>query len=467
MRARKTAAVLAVLMRTLLMAAQYPPVEAGYRLSFPRDEGSHPGFRTEWWYLTGFLEDDAGQPLGFQVTFFRTRPGVAEDNPSKFAPRQLLFAHAAVSDARHGHLLRSEKVARVGFGLADAQEGALDVRLDDWRLHRKGDVYETVVSAPQFKLELSLRATRAPLLHGKDGYSRKSPLAGFASYYYSLPQLETKGRVVIADKEYRVRGAAWFDHEWWSTLLDEETHGWDWTGLNLDDGSAVMAMRMRDGKGNERWSFATWSAASDRGTSPRIYEGSDVAWRPLRHWRSSRTGTQFPIEWQLESGDARSMRPLMDDQENDTRGSTGTLYWEGAVRAFDADDRPIGRGYLELTGYGSRLRLDCWTIRKENTRCTMSRIYHEGQRELQRQFDTVRLADRLEQVTWRRKITRRIARSSRAATCSSLPLLTPRAGPIVRTRAAILASSVSSMRPASFFRTTTAMACIVCRQHEA
>lgn len=35
----------------------------------------------------------------------------------------------------------------------------------------------------------------------------------------------------------------------------------------------------------------------------------------------------------------------------------------------------------------------------------MSRIYHEGQRELQRQFDSVRLADRLEQVTYRTRIT--------------------------------------------------------------
>jgi predicted secreted hydrolase len=47
----------------------------------------------------------------------------------------------------------------------------------------------------------------------------------------------------------------------------------------------------------------------------------------------------------------------MDDQENDARGSVGTVYWEGAVRALDTAGREIGRGYLELTGYGARLRL--------------------------------------------------------------------------------------------------------------
>jgi hypothetical protein len=31
----------------------------------------------------------------------------------------------------------------------------------------------------------------------------------------------------------------------------------------------------------------------------------------------------------------------MDDQELDSRASTGTIYWEGAVRAFKAADRGV------------------------------------------------------------------------------------------------------------------------------
>jgi predicted secreted hydrolase len=46
----------------------------------------------------------------------------------------------------------------------------------------------------------------------------------------------------------------------------------------------------------------------------------------------------------------------MDDQELDARASTGTIYWEGAVRAFDRDNE-IGRGYLELTGYWKPMKL--------------------------------------------------------------------------------------------------------------
>ena len=50
------------------------------------------------------------------------------------------------------------------------------------------------------------------------------------------------------------------------------------------------------------------------------------------------------------------LEPLMDDQELDALASTGTIYWEGAVRATQAG-RSLGRGYLELTGYGKPLKL--------------------------------------------------------------------------------------------------------------
>ena len=51
-----------------------------------------------------------------------------------------------------------------------------------------------------------------------------------------------------------------------------------------------------------------------------------------------------------------ALEPLMDDQELDSRPSTGTIYWEGAVRAIRAGQE-VGRGYLELTGYGKPLKL--------------------------------------------------------------------------------------------------------------
>src|SRR5947208_4344645 len=95
-------------------AEAYPEVTAGHRLQFPQDHGSHPAFRNEWWYVTGWLEDTSGNAAGFQVTFFRHRPGVAEETPSRFAARQLLFAHGALADPPYGRLRHDQRAARAG-----------------------------------------------------------------------------------------------------------------------------------------------------------------------------------------------------------------------------------------------------------------------------------------------------------------------------------------------------------------
>ncbi|MBL8272044.1 carotenoid 1,2-hydratase [Steroidobacter sp.] len=332
-----------------------PDVVPGYRIELPRDEGSHPQFKTEWWYVTGWLEDTSGAPLGFQLTFFRSRTGIDGDNPSRFALRQVLFAHLAVSDPKRGALLHHEKSARPGFGLAAAKEGSLDVYIDDWQLRRDGDTYIAVAKANDLQLNLKLQPKAPPLLQGDAGFSQKGPNPNSASYYYSLPQLAVTGSVSIEGKERAVKGRAWFDHEWSGAIVDERAQGWDWIGLNLDDGGALMMFQMRGPNDSELWAAAKYRAANS--TEAVSYKPDDIEWKPLRHWRSDRTGVRYPVEWQVTVGTrVITLRPLMDDQENDASGSTGTIYWEGAVLAYEAD-KVIGRGYLELTGYGKKMRL--------------------------------------------------------------------------------------------------------------
>jgi predicted secreted hydrolase len=335
----------------------YPPVTDAYRVQLPLDEGAHPQFRTEWWYVTGWLERETGEPIGFQITFFRTRPGTQEDNPSKFAAKQVLFAHAALSDPRRGRLLLGERSARAGFGLARAAEDSLDVAIDDWSLRKTGtSSFRAIAAAEEFSLDLAFQAQRPALLNGNNGYSQKSPDPSNASYYYSVPQLAVSGSVAIGKERLTVKGSAWLDHEWSTAFLDPKAEGWDWIGLNMKDGGALMASRIRRADGSALWSFATLLEPGN--SRPRTFAANEIRWLPGRTWRSARTGITYPVEWRVRVGD-RELRlvPLMDDQESDTRSSTGTIYWEGAVRALDETDRVVGTGYLELTGYGARLKM--------------------------------------------------------------------------------------------------------------
>jgi len=306
---------------------RYPKVTRGRRLVFPRDHGAHPEYRTEWWYATGWLER-RGSPLGFQVTFFRARAPWASENPSAFAPRQFVLAHAAIADPGHGRLRHDERAARAALGLAGAATGNTETWVDDWRFALDGRTYAARIGAREFALELELAADRV-LLQGEHGFSRKGPRPEEASYYYSRPQLAARGTL---DGE-PVRGSAWLDHEWSSQYLAPEASGWDWCGINLHDGGALMAFRIRARAGGV------------------YYAPPGVAFAPLRAWRSPRTGVEYPVAMRVVSGGRQyELEPLMDDQELDARESTGTIYWEGAVRALSGG-REVGRGYMELTGY--------------------------------------------------------------------------------------------------------------------
>jgi predicted secreted hydrolase len=323
-------------------------------LQFPRDHGSHPQFRTEWWYLTGWLKDESGRDLGMQITFFRNRPRVAEDNASRFAPRQLLFAHAALSDAATGKLLHDQRAARAGFGLAEAGEGRTDVAIDDWSLRETADGYSARVAAREFEYALEFKLTQPTLLQGAGGLSRKGPEPSQASYYYSQPHLAVSGSITLGGKKRAVRGEAWLDHEWSSEYLAPQAQGWDWIGLNLADGGALMAFRIRDRAGGTLWAGGALRAADGR---VRVFAPRDISFQPVRLWRSPRTQTEYPVALRVRAGDLDfELEPLMDDQELDARASTGTIYWEGAVSAR-AGDKLLGKGYLELTGYWRPLRL--------------------------------------------------------------------------------------------------------------
>jgi predicted secreted hydrolase len=345
---------------------EYPAVTAGRALVFPADHGSHPEFRTEWWYITGWLATASGEPLGFQVTFFRSRPDLTADNPSAFTPRQLIIVHCALSDPRHGRLWQDQRVRRAGMGLAGAETGDTKTWADDWSLVREPAsdgttgaptaAYAANLVAEEFALHLRFTPTQPPMPNGEQGFSRKGPALRSASYYYSIPHLLVGGRIAAGAgaPEEPVTGEAWLDHEWSSDYLDPQAVGWDWIGINFGDGAALMAFRIRGAGGETRWAGGSLREAGGR---IETLGTADVELTPQRTWTSPRTGIRYPVAWSVRAG-ARviTLKPLMDDQENDTRFSTGAIYWEGAVRAFSGT-RPVGRGYLELTGYGEKLRL--------------------------------------------------------------------------------------------------------------
>jgi predicted secreted hydrolase len=348
---------IALLLAMLTLAAAapvYPPVLPTTAITLPRDHGAHPDFRTEWWYITGWLKTADGKDLGFQVTFFRTRPAVDQRNPSAFAPKQVIFAHAALSDPGNARLLHDQRIARQGFGLAEASAADTALTLDGWTLARGRDGrFRARITARDFSLDLALTPTQAAILQGEAGYSQKGPAPTEASHYFSLPHLATIGTVTRAGKPVAVTGTAWLDREWSSTLLNPRAIGWDWLGLNMADGGALTLFQIRDRDNRKLWAGGSYRDKAGRQT--RLLP-ADVTFTPGRIWRSPATGARYPVApgvtVRLPDGPVvLPVKPLFDNQELDSRRGGGPVYWEGAVTV------PGGRGYLELTGYHSPLKM--------------------------------------------------------------------------------------------------------------
>jgi predicted secreted hydrolase len=348
-------------------AASSPPASAivPRPLVFPRDAGAHPEFTTEWWYVTGYLhsgEQDAA--YGFQVTFFRSRVPATQELQSQLAARQLVFAHVAVTDVNGKKMWHDQRIARWSgkqpeFNDTDAASASTsdtNVGLAGWTLRRDGGSLRANIAARNFTLDLRFAQTQKVLLQGDAGLSRKGPDPSQFSYYYSLPQLKASGSLTLAGKSVDLRrgGTAWLDHEWSNGILNSSTMGWDWIGVNMFDGSALTAFQLRGTAGVPVWDGGSFRAGDQR----YVFRPGEVQFKPLRVWHSATSRVNYPVEWLVRTpADFYTVKAVVDNQELDGAGSTRTIYWEGLCGVWDSNNRLIGRGYLEMTGYAAPLKL--------------------------------------------------------------------------------------------------------------
>lgn len=345
-------------------ATEAAPALVKRALQFPRDLGSHPDTAIEWWYVTGELLAQS-RLFGFQLTFFRSRVPSTQAMRSGFAAKQLHFAHAAVTDVTGQRLLHDQRIARSSgdtqVDLAQASETDTDVTLRDWSLQRRGGSYLARTNGEGFAFDLSLQETQPLLLQGDSGLSRKGPDASQSSFYYSLPQLRVTGQLTLDGQRQAVTGRAWLDHEWSQSVMAPQAVGWDWIGMNLNDGSALTAFRLRDKTGGTVWAGGSWRA---QGSSTAVVFAPDqVNFEPGRLWTSPASAAVYPVQWRVTVAGVSptpkrfTVRALVDNQELDSSRSTGAIYWEGLSDLLDEQGQPVGRGYLEMTGYARALKL--------------------------------------------------------------------------------------------------------------
>ncbi|GBL04799.1 lipocalin-like domain-containing protein [Glaciecola sp. KUL10] len=354
-------ALLVIVLSAKLVSAQQPMLDPNlvaqsgkkvtedYQISFPKDHYAHPDFDIEWWYLTSNLEDTQGNQYALQFTLFRFRTGQAENN---WDDGQAYMGHASIH-AGDQHWF-TEKFAKGGVGNAGVTAKPFTAFIDDWlwqadvqpiddmfpsRLRFSAASTDDVNQSAS--ADLMLDSQQAYVLHGEQGYSIKSGNQQHASYYYSQPFIKVSGSLLLEDNEIEVSGNAWFDHEWTSQLIDQQTVGWDWFSIHLDNGDKLMAFVMRlDGQQD----YATGTYIAQNGDQ-RVLLPHEISINAIRSEKVN--GTTIPLEWSLRIPSKNIdiiTKTTKDDQFNPARFS----YYEGSIQVSGSHK---GIGFMELTGY--------------------------------------------------------------------------------------------------------------------
>jgi predicted secreted hydrolase len=329
-----------------------------YDWSFPRDHWAHEGYRTEWWYFTGHL----GDRFAYQFTFFRI--GVLRerpDFPSSWTATNLVLGHAALTDLgtkRHffSEVLYREVPLLAGFssfpepriGWSRAPAGTDDF----WSLDWNGEGFEFAArdSPEGFGFRLRTRPKKPLVFQGPGGFSRKGFGEGAASHYYSFTRLETEGEVELEGERIVVTGESWMDKEFSSSQLASNQVGWDWFSLRLDDDREIMLYLMRDENGAV--DYANGTLVDSEGNATYL-DRSAFEVEVLDQWTSPSTSARYPSRWRIQvAGLDLRVSSAVPDQENRSRLPRGVYYWEGAVVVETPDGKPMGRGFVEMTGYG-------------------------------------------------------------------------------------------------------------------
>ncbi|MCS6988112.1 MAG: hypothetical protein NZM06_01165 [Chloroherpetonaceae bacterium] len=325
-----------------------------YQLAFPKDHAAHNDFRTEWWYYTGHLQSGERR-FGYELTFFRTALAIEESDATR---KQIYFAHFAITDESNKKFYHSEKRSRGNFGDAGASERYYKTFIGNWSAQELGRYHLIQAETDSFALALILEPTKPPVLHGEKGYSRKGSDPKNASMYFSYPRLKSTGALTLDGERFTVEGESWHDHEFGSSVLEENVVGWDWFSIQFSDATELMLFNLRFADGTKS-PYSSGTMIFKDGTSETL-SASDFETKVLERYRSEKSGAEYPRKWTISVPKyalALNLESTVQDQELLTEESTRITYWEGsvAVSGTKAGQAISGKGYAELTGYAKKI----------------------------------------------------------------------------------------------------------------
>ena len=309
-------------------------------IEFPRDESPHRN-RLEWWYYNGHLADARGDRYGFHFVVFQTRQqGLVT-----------YIAHAAVTDLSRATRLQS---VRVDLNEQPQPDDGFALDVAGWTLGGVTGEHAFTASTDTFGLDVRVTAVKSAAIHDEDGFLQGPDGEGW-TYYYSWPRMSLTGTLNIRGEDLPVTGEAWMDHQWGDFDVPAYPAGWEWFGVQFEDGSEFMLGVARDAEGAVALTGSAGSLIRPDGTIQNV-PADRITVETLGTWTSPHTATEYPSGWRISVPDHGldvTLTPAAEDQEFNLGVPAGTAYWEGLVFADATLDGAAvrGVGYAELFGF--------------------------------------------------------------------------------------------------------------------
>ena len=351
-------------------------------------EKPHPESAIEWWFYHGFFEGEKIGKRFFMVTFFRhnqpkstkeTTPGLAlvysilnPDTGENFTRSQidetvrkryieLLKEKSNLEIDRDFYKILIKELEMHGPARpvmlekvsADFTGQTPDVTWDEFSLRQKRDHFEITIPLLESDKSCTLQLWPVTDLFEFNSTEGSDPIED-DMMYRCYPKLDVTGN---AGSE-NVTGKAWMDHQWGNTswLLSSEDQdkilGWDWFGINLDDGSDIIVFILKYAKTNK--TIHSLAVQLKNGTGPVFLSGLHT--EPLGYWECPRTRISYPVSWRIDIADldlSVTFQAMVKNQEIPVSGMARSI-WEGIgdVTGTMAGKEISGIARAEFYGYG-------------------------------------------------------------------------------------------------------------------
>lgn len=318
-------------------------------IEFPKDELSH-NCSVEWWYFNGHLEDKSSNKYAFMNCLFRidtdsTKIPLLGRTPLK----QVFSAHHIISDLKRKKFYPyldyvvlaskdsfSKPMLLINYASPIIIKGYFNSVMEETNLFEYRIKTENI--------DLVMNAVKKPLLVGGTGFISLKPKK---TYYYSITNLKTKGKIRVNGKWIEVHGKSWIDHQWnFAPKLSGFDDKWLWFSIQLDNNTEMVCFEYDDGKTKTPMA----SISNPDNTQEHV---TDVKFTSLGvNWKSPATNEKYDLKWRIEIPSKNInlvVEPVIKDQEM----RFGTVnYWEGplTVKGVFKNKNVSGKGFLEFAG---------------------------------------------------------------------------------------------------------------------